>query len=155
MKSLCKADSIPSCEADVQLCLQSHMFDSQYEAEISEWHARCDNRISSSLTVTTPPLPTITNPYDMFACNRLYQSCVKGDYETNRCSARYLPSSSVSYISCVCQKPIYSLMSECQYDGNISCKRTTAAESNIMGYSTCSYFWSGSVSYVSFSRFTG
>jgi proline dehydrogenase len=35
-------------------------------------------------------------------------------------------------------------MSECQYDGNISCKRTTAAESNIMGYSVCSYFWSGS-----------
>jgi hypothetical protein len=95
--------------------------------------------------VTTPASPTITTTYDFSACQRLDMSCRSGDYETNQCSYTWMPSSSLSYVSCVCQPPIYSLMSECQYNGNISCKRTTAHESNILGYSVCSYFWSGSV----------
>jgi hypothetical protein len=120
------------------------MFDNQFNQKIARWHSTCDSRISSS--VTTPALPTITDPYDFGACSRLYLSCVSADRETNLCSQKHLPTSSLSYISCACQPPIYSLFSECQYNGNVSCKRTTAAESNILGYSVCSHFWSGSVS---------
>lgn len=119
------------------------MFDPQYDQRISQWHSTCDSRMTSSMT--TPPLPTITTTYDFQACSRLQQSCLSGDYETNLCSRKHMPTSSLSYASCVCQPPVYSLFSECQYNGNISCKRTTAAESNILGYSICSYFWSGSV----------
>ncbi|OQU98774.1 hypothetical protein CLAIMM_04504 [Cladophialophora immunda] len=145
LECLCTQEYLSSlydCESDVQRCLASHRFDSSFQANIDEWHSQCDDRVNS--TMTTPPLPTITQTYDFGACSRLYQSCLRGDYETRLCSDRYLPSSSLSYASCVCQPPVYSLFSECQYNGNISCKRTTAAESNIMGYSICSYFWSGS-----------
>ena len=133
-----------SCERDVRQCLETHMFDPQFDNKIRQWHSTCDQRISSSMT--TPALPTITASYDFGACARLQKSCISGDYETNKCSLKYLPTSSLSYASCVCQPPVYSLFSECQYNGNISCKRTTAAESNILGYPVCSYFWTGSVS---------
>ncbi|KIW90034.1 uncharacterized protein Z519_09464 [Cladophialophora bantiana CBS 173.52] len=86
--------SLYDCESDVQKCLASHVFDNQFQAEINEWHRRCDSRVSS--TMTTPPLPTITQTYDFGACSRLYQSCLKGDYETRLCSNKYLPSSSLS-----------------------------------------------------------
>lgn len=132
-----------SCRSDVQRCLETHMFDGQFAMKVSRWHELCDPRIST--TVTTPHTPTITTTYDMNACFRLEQSCRSADYETNKCSMTWMPSSSLSYVSCICQPPIYSLFSECQYNGNVSCKRTTADESNIMGYSVCSYFWSGSV----------
>lgn len=119
------------------------MFDSQFDLKIAQWHAKCDPRISTFMT--TPSASTITTTYDFFACGRLQQSCISGDYETNKCSEKHLPTSSLSYAPCVCQPPIYSLFSECQYNGNISCKQTTAHESNILGYSVCSYIWSGSV----------
>ncbi|KAH8585410.1 hypothetical protein B0O99DRAFT_530952 [Bisporella sp. PMI_857] len=131
------------CKSDVMRCLESHMFDPQFDEKIRIWHAACDSRLTS--TMTTPTEPTLTTTYDFGACNRLYQSCASADYETNQCSYKYPSTSSMSFTSCVCQPPVYSLMSECQYNGNVSCKRTTAAESNIWGYSTCSYFWSGSV----------
>lgn len=134
--------SFYDCEKDVRQCLETHMFDPQFDNKIRQWHSTCDQRISSSMT--TPALPTITASYDFGACARLQKSCISGDYETNKCSLKYMPTSSLSYASCVCQPPVYSLFSECQYNGNISCKRTTAAESNIVGYAVCSYFWTGS-----------
>src|SRR5207247_701103 len=90
-------------------------------------------------------VPTMTTTWDIDICNSLYQSCVSGDYETNKCSETYLPSEPVSYDSCACRPPIYSLFSECQYNGNISSMWPSAAESNILGYSICPYFWSGAV----------
>ena len=119
------------------------MFDPSFNLRIKQWHSVCDKHISSSMTI--PIEPTITTTYDFGACGRLEQSCLSADYETNLCSNKYLPTSSLSYASCVCQPPIYSLFSECQYNGNISCKQATGIESNIIGYSVCSYFWSGSV----------
>lgn len=124
------------------------MFDSQFESRVRRWHSTCDSRLPSSTSLTTPPVTSLTATYDFGACNRLYQSCASADYETNKCSQTWIPTSSLSYVSCACQPPVYSLFSECQYNGNISCKRTTAAESNIMGYSICSYFWSGSVGWL-------
>lgn len=132
-----------SCQDDITRCLESHMFDAQFEDRIARWHATCDARMTT--TMTTPAVTSLTATYDFGACSRLEGSCISADYETNKCSATFLPTSSISFLSCVCQPPIYSLMSECQYNGNISCKRTTADESNILGYSTCSYFWTGSV----------
>ncbi|ORY12581.1 hypothetical protein BCR34DRAFT_600472 [Clohesyomyces aquaticus] len=131
-----------ACQDDITRCLESHMFDPQFEYKVKRWHEACDSRMTT--TLTTPPVTSLTATYDFGACSRLQRSCIRGDYETNKCSQTYLPSSSLSYASCACQPSIYSLFSECQYNGNISCKRTTAAESNILGYSYCSYFWSGS-----------
>lgn len=135
------------CQDDITRCLESHMFDPQFQDKVNRWHKACDNRLTTSMT--TPPVTSLTTTYDMRACERLHGSCMSAEYETNKCSHTYLPTSSLSYLSCACQPSVYSLMSECQYNGNISCKRTTAAESNIVGYSVCSYFWSGSVSKMS------
>lgn len=133
------------CKDDVRRCIESHMFDAQFDYRVKNWHDTCDSRLTSS-ALTTPPVTSLTATYDFGACERLHGSCISADYETNKCSQIFMPSSSLSYVSCACQPPVYSLMSECQYNGNISCMRTSAAESNIYGYSICSYFWSGSVS---------
>lgn len=134
-----------SCKDDVRRCLESHLFDSQFDYRVKHWHDTCDSRLTSTV-MTTPPVTSLTATYDFGACERLHGSCIKADYETNRCSELHMPTSSLSFVSCACQPPVYSLMSECQYNGNVSCLRTSAAESNIYGYSICSYFWSGSVS---------
>ncbi|KAF2260342.1 hypothetical protein CC78DRAFT_584903 [Lojkania enalia] len=131
-----------ACKDDITRCLETHRFDPQFDEKVKRWHEACDERITTSLT--TPVVTSLTATYDFGACQRLHESCLSADYETNRCSETYLPTSSMSFLSCCCQPPIYSLVSECQFNGNISCKRTSAAESNIMGYSYCSYFWSGS-----------
>jgi hypothetical protein len=136
-----------SCQSDVQLCLESHMFDSQFDIKIRDWHAECDKYVTT--TITTPIEPTITTTYDFRACDRLQQSCVSADYERGKCSSEYMHTSSMSFTSCACQPKVYSLCSECSYNGNVSCKRTTAAESNLWGYSFCSSFWSSSVSFTS------
>jgi len=119
------------------------ILDPAIDENIRQWHEACDARVPS---VTAPPVPTITDPFNPQECFRLARSCKSANYETDRCSMSWLPLSSISYASCACQPPIYSLFSECMYNGNISCKHTTAHETNIIGYRECSYFWSGSVS---------
>ncbi|KAK3385643.1 hypothetical protein B0H63DRAFT_186131 [Podospora didyma] len=132
------------CKSDIYKCIQmdAGFF---FDDNIREWHKACDGRLASvSTTITNPPQPTLTATYDPGACDRLAQSCFSADRETNACSNEWLPTSSVSFVSCACQPPVYSLMSECMYNGNVSCKLQPAYESNILGYRECSYFWTGS-----------
>jgi hypothetical protein len=135
-----------SCQNDVTLCLGSHTFDSRFTELINEWHSHCDSRISFS--ASSPAASTLTTTYNTGACQSLYLSCARGDYETNQCSSSLMPASTTEYLSCVCQPRIYSLFSECMYNGNISCLATSAAESNILGYSICPYFRPGAVSFL-------
>jgi len=140
-------DSYYACKEDVYKCVRSHVLDPQFDDNIRGWHQACDGRLATkTTTITTPPEPTLTSTYDLGACNRLATSCFSGDYETNLCSRSWLPTSSLSFISCTCRPPVYSLMSECFYNGNISCKLEPGYKTNIPGYSQCPYFWSGSVS---------
>ncbi|KAF1994383.1 hypothetical protein P154DRAFT_476076 [Amniculicola lignicola CBS 123094] len=132
-----------ACKDDIRRCLESNMFDNQFDTRVRRWHEACDSRFTTT-ALSTPPVTSLTATYDFGACERLKGSCISADYETNKCSETFLPTSSLSYLSCACQPPVYSLFSECQYNGNVSCMRTTAAESNILGYSVCSYFWTGS-----------
>lgn len=110
-----------SCQDDVRRCLESHMFDAQFDSRVRRWHSTCDSRLPSTTSLTTPPVTSLTATYDFGACNRLYQSCASADYETNKCSQTWMPTSGLSYVSCACHPPVYSLFSECQYNGNISC----------------------------------
>jgi len=110
----------------------------------NEWHTECSARLTSlTFTPTTLPVSTLTTTWDAAICSSLALSCTSADYETNLCSSTYLPARTTEYLSCVCKEPIYSLMSECQYNGNISCLATSATESNILGYSVCPYFRPG------------
>lgn len=139
-------DSYYQCKDDVYKCIRSNILDAQFDSNIRGWHRACDERLVTKTTIiTTPPEPTLTSTYDLGACSRLAQSCYSADYETNLCSRSWLPSSSLSFVSCTCQPPVYSLMSECVYNGNISCKLEPGYKTNIPGYKECPYFWSGSV----------
>ncbi|KAK0712130.1 hypothetical protein B0H67DRAFT_555978 [Lasiosphaeris hirsuta] len=136
-------DAYQGCKSDIYKCLQMNFADVLIDQNINDWHEICDPRLTST-TITAPPEPTLTSTYNVEECYRLAGSCYRADYETNLCMRSWLPSSSVSFISCACQPPIYSLMSECQFNGNISCKLEPAYESNILGHRECSYFWTGS-----------
>jgi len=123
------------------------LFDSSFSSLITEWHASCTAYLTSlTFTPTALAVSTLTSTYDINQCYSLGLSCTSADLETNLCSASYLPASTSAYLSCACAEPVYSLFSECQYNGNISCLATPAAESNILGFSFCSYFWPGAVS---------
>ncbi|KAK4211292.1 hypothetical protein QBC37DRAFT_389768 [Rhypophila decipiens] len=108
-------DSYRACKYELDKCINMAVFDSWFDQNMNDWHQLCDPRTR----VTEPP-------------------------PTNLCMQSWLPESSVSFVSCACQKPIYSLFSECQYNGNVSCYLQPAHESNILGYRECSYFWTGS-----------
>lgn len=132
------------CESDIMLCLSSPIFDSSFQSLISAWYTSCT---SLTFTPSTLPVSTITTTYNFDACYSLGLSCTSANYETNLCSDSYLPAQTTEYLSCVCALPVYSLFSECQYNGNVSCSETSAAESNILGWSFCSYFRPGAVSF--------
>ena len=141
-------DSYYACKDDVYKYIRSHALDSQFDDNI-RWHQACDDRLATkTTTITTPPEPTLTTTYDLGACNRLAQTCFSGDYETNLCSRSWLPASSLSFVSCTCRPPVYSLMSEGFYNWNISCKLEPGYKTNIPGYNKCPYFWTGSVSFT-------
>lgn len=136
------------CEGDIELCIGSHWTDNLFESLISEWHSSCTYLLTSlTFTPSSLPLPTLTSSYDVGVCISLSLSCNRADYETSLCSHSYLPRQTVPYLSCVCAEPIYTLFSQCQYDSNVSCLHTSAAKSNILGWSFCSYFRPGAVSY--------
>ncbi|KAK4448706.1 hypothetical protein QBC34DRAFT_406610 [Podospora aff. communis PSN243] len=144
-------NSYQDCKSDIYKCVGTNLvnvinlnIDDVINKNIADWHQACDPRLASFTTITTPPEPTLTSTYNVAECYRLAGSCYSADRETNLCRRQWLPTSSISFISCACQPPIHSLMSECQYNGNISCKLEPAAESNILGYRECSYFWMGS-----------
>ncbi|KAK0627990.1 hypothetical protein B0T14DRAFT_513632 [Immersiella caudata] len=156
-------NSYQDCRSDIYKCVGMSLdyLDGPINGNIDAWHQACDPRLASRLTtLTTPPEPTLTSTYNSAECYRLAGSCYSADLETNRCRRQWLPTSSISFVSCACQPPIHSLMSECQYNGNISCKLEPATESNILGYRECSYFWTGSetlppVDLTSFLSITG
>ncbi|KAH7304876.1 hypothetical protein BKA65DRAFT_205305 [Rhexocercosporidium sp. MPI-PUGE-AT-0058] len=132
------------CQSDVTLCIGMPLMDIMFSSLTNEWHTQCSAHLGTlSFTPTTLPVSTLTTTWNAADCSRLALSCTSADYETSLCSSTYLPAQTTEYLSCVCREPVYSLFSECQYNGNISCKATSAAESNIMGYSVCSYFRSG------------
>ncbi|PVH78371.1 hypothetical protein DL98DRAFT_590492 [Cadophora sp. DSE1049] len=132
------------CQSDVTFCIGMPLMDIMFSSLTNDWHTQCSAHLGTlSFTPTTLPVSTLTTTWDAADCSRLALSCTSADYETNLCSSTYLPAQTTEYFSCVCREPVYSLFSECQYNGNISCKATSAAESNILGYSVCSYFRSG------------
>ncbi|KAM7211499.1 hypothetical protein V8F06_013119 [Rhypophila decipiens] len=134
-------DAYRGCKYELNKCIHMAIFDSEFDQNMADWHQYCDPRT----TVTEPPpVPTLTATMNPDDCFRLAESCYRADYSTNLCMQSWLPESSVSFVSCACQKPIYSLFSECQYNGNVSCYLQPAHESNILGYRECSYFWTGS-----------
>ncbi|KAH9210189.1 hypothetical protein DL95DRAFT_466092 [Leptodontidium sp. 2 PMI_412] len=132
------------CQSDVTLCIGMPLMDIMFSSLTNDWHTQCSAHLGTlSFTPTTLPVSSLTTTWAAADCSRLALSCTSADYETNLCSSTYLPAQTTEYLSCVCREPVYSLFSECQYNGNISCKATSAAESNILGYSVCSYFRSG------------
>lgn len=103
-------------------------------SDISVWHSICDNKIS--FTPTTPPLSSITAPYNGDYCTTAFSSCVSVSYELGQCQLSY-GSIGSTVLSCLCQPKILSLEYTCEFLGNISCQQMSAALTNMAAYPYC------------------
>lgn len=124
---------LASCENEMRQCGQNYAFDSSAQAVLADWHSDCDTFITFS--PTTPPLTSLTATFNQQICTALASSCLSFDVESSSCSDSYTAFTDLK--SCICRPSMLSLASECRYDGNISCKSTTAALSNIVLFSQC------------------
>ena len=124
---------LTSCENEMRQCGQNYAFDSSAQAVLANWHSDCNAFITFS--PTTPPLTSLTATFNQQICTALASSCQSFDVEYSSCSNSYTAFTDLK--SCICRPSMLSLASECRYDGNISCKSTTAALSNILLYSQC------------------
>jgi hypothetical protein len=122
-----------SCENEMRQCGLNYAFDSSAQQVLQNWHQDCDSFIT--FTPTTPPLTSLTATFNQQICTALESSCLSFDVEYSSCTDSYTAFTDLK--SCICRPPMLSLVSECRYDGNISCKLTTAALSNIRLYSEC------------------
>jgi hypothetical protein len=128
--------TLHSCESEQRLCFGNGNLDSQAQDEVDTWHSVCDKKIS--FTPTTPPVSSITAPYTVQYCNTVFSSCASGAFEQSQCQTMH--SSANDRISCLCQPKILSLAYTCEFLGNATCLQTSAALSNIPGYSYCPGF---------------
>jgi hypothetical protein len=124
---------LTSCENEMRQCGQNYAFDSSAQAVLANWHSDCDAFITFS--PTTPPLTSLTSTFNLQICTALASSCLSFDVEESSCSDSYTAFTDLK--SCICRPSMLSLASECRYDGNISCKSTTAALSNIVLFRQC------------------
>ncbi|KAF2677116.1 hypothetical protein K458DRAFT_282344, partial [Lentithecium fluviatile CBS 122367] len=125
-------DSISGCENEIRLCTQSSTDDGTFEDLKKQWHATCDSRVT--FEVTTPPLTSLTAEFTPEACSSIATICLQGADSMSQCSES---SSDTTFLSCACQPEITSLVSVCQYDGNVSCVSTAASSEGIYGYEAC------------------
>lgn len=116
--------------------------DNQARQLLSLWHQQCDGHIKF-----TPTTPAITASGSLAAsptasltgyCSRVNDVCSYGISEGEACFSSYpLSSQSSEYLKCVCQQPIISAASVCEYDGNKTCIGAPAALSNIPQFQSC------------------
>jgi hypothetical protein len=133
------------CDSELRVCLGNGDIDGAFQPELMSWHSVCDGKLSA--TLTTPPISSITASFNVDFCTTIFSSCQSMEYELQKCSLSYTRQ---KYSSCICQSKLYSLEYTCEYIGNTSCVRTTAAVTDIVLYSYCSdfsqVFWgSGSI----------
>jgi hypothetical protein len=137
-----------SCENEMRQCGQNYAFDSSAQQVLQNWHEDCDRFIT--FTPTTPPLTSLTATFNQQICTALESSCQSFDVQYSSCTGSYTGSTDLT--SCFCRPLMLSLASECLYDGNVSCKSTTAALSNIALYSQCQVRQLGSGLFIYDSR---
>jgi len=125
------------CESEERLCVGNSDPDPSIQTGIDQWHSICDGRIS--FTPTTPPISSVTAPYDDKYCLTAESACASVADANSACSISYAgKSQSKIYSSCLCQPSILSLEYTCAFLGNISCQQTSAALSNLPDYRFCS-----------------
>jgi hypothetical protein len=86
---------------------------------------------------TTPLVTSLATTYDVLNCESIGQSCLQVLQVSSTCSSMYALYTQ-DLDSCLCQSSILSLASVCEYDGNVSCKRTTANIQSVYGWGSCS-----------------
>jgi hypothetical protein len=113
-------NAIYNCESNLRLCLGSNLFDSDLQAELSDWHSVCDSYIGNS--ITTPILSTLTSTAPgLETCDILQKesACNSEAAIFDACTSSYsglTASSDISkYSSCLCQTPLLSLQYLCEF----------------------------------------
>jgi hypothetical protein len=127
---------VASCKSEQRLCVENDNLDSAVDSIIDNWHIECDSFVSSEASsITTPVVTSLTATFDVLNCQSIAQSCLQALQASTVCSTKYTVG--VDFNSCLCQSSILSLASVCEYDGNVSCKLTTANIQNVYGWGSC------------------
>jgi len=128
-------DSIFECQSEERLCAGLPEADSIGESAVSVWHSHCDTAIS--FTPTTPPISSITVPYDTRCNSPLFDACATGIQMISSCGDSY---TGAVRTSCFCQEPLLSAAFTCDYIANSTCYHLPITSSNIWGSGFCSNF---------------
>ena len=122
------------CENEFRECFGRDGLDTEIQSLADDWHSRCDDHLSYSVTTPAVTARTIDQQY----CDGLVTSCKSYNYGFSQCSISYTDIR--DRLSCECQPSMLSLESECQYNMNISCFLTTADMSNLHISAQCPSF---------------
>jgi len=123
------------CEGEVQQCILSNTFNSDFEEVISSWHEKCDPHTSVTTPLIEPLSTTVNVGVGLGDCSSILESCNSWIRETSACKSSY--TAMVDLNSCECQPSMISLASVCEYDGNVSCWLTSADSTNLWEYYNC------------------
>lgn len=133
-----------SCQSETALCLGVEDTINSFELAVADWHSSCDTYLSASLT--TPVLSALSSTRvglaDPAYCDAVQSTCLIEHQIGARCSTQHpgFFSESVAlqgFSSCFCQPSIIPIASVCEYDGNVTCLRTSAALSNMYAWKMC------------------
>jgi len=114
------------------LCLGNDAEDVNYQEALSAWHSLCNTFLPSSLTITTPPLSTITATF-VDNCPAEAKACETAKLIYDNCGISFT-NFGAPFTSCYCQPAWLSLDYQCEYVGNTSCAGIPATLSELVGY---------------------
>jgi len=125
------------CENEWRSCLDSDEEDSGAQYVLSEWNKECDSFIS--FTPTTPSLLSLTSTYaGVASCEDIQSVCALVTSTGLQCASSYpQQSQSSQFLDCMCQEPVISAASVCEFDGNITCHDQPATLTNIAIWRAC------------------
>lgn len=138
LDSLFHTDPEPRrCENEWRSCLDSDEEDSGAQYVLSEWNQECDSFIS--FTPTTPSVLSLTSTYaGVASCEDIQSACALVTSTGLQCASSYpQPSQSSQLFDCMCQEPVISAASVCDFDGNITCLDQPATLTNIAIWRAC------------------
>lgn len=130
---------LPSCKSDWRLCTLSYNLDAKEDDFIAEWTRNCAAVTKPVTTLTTPTAVPLLYTYDVFACQTIYQSCVRAYATDTSCVASFAPTSTApgfllttdppaaasALSSCRCGPEALAQASTCEILGAVDCLRSS------------------------------
>ena len=117
-----------SCQNEFATCLGGFAEVVGIQSILSAWHTDCDTFTTSPLTTPSViPLPSTVRTIDTVKCSSIGDVCIFATSSITKCLFEYPSTLQPERLSsCICQEPLISAASVCQYDTNKTCLLTSA-----------------------------